>query len=212
MNRSQEIIHRPNGSRSGSNRNYLDCFFIPKSLSCVLRTILFLVPLVSCTSASAATAYFFKGQCHDSRVKVGTLDADLRVEAGDPIHCETAVLIELKNGRKLMQFLTGLGVLGFAGGTLDRSTNPTLTLLPIDRLYPIRDLGTSSDEQFETASKGEGALDGAEGFCFFEPKDLARVRSLSCVSKYVHGDIRTVHSIQMNVRKVDKTIKFPDVN
>lgn len=100
-----------------------------------------------------------------------------------------AVLFELKNGRKLMQFVTGLGVLGFAGAVLDR-TNPTMTLLPIDRLHPIRDIGTSSDEQLARASTGEGALDGAEGSCFFEAKDLMAVKAIACVSKYENGNIK----------------------
>ena len=160
--------------------------------------------------AQAATAYFFSGTCRDSRVKIGKLEDDLAKEPGDPIHCDVAVLLELKNGRKLMQFVTGIGALGFSGATLDQNTNPNMVILPVDRLYPVRDLGTTAEEQLKRSSQAEGAIDDVEGYCFFQPKKLARVTSLSCVTKYEKRGIKTVHSIKMDVRKVTRKTNFPD--
>lgn len=122
-------------------------------------------------------------QCYDSRVKWGTLDEDLTKESGDPIHCNMAILLEFRNGRKLISFLTGRGLLGFAGEGIDRETD--MTTFPIDRIHPIRDVkGMSSDEIIASEARGEGALEGAEGVCMFETKEFKTSKGLSCVSKY----------------------------
>jgi hypothetical protein len=167
--------------------------------------------LVLSGAANAATAWFFDGQCYDSRVKWGTMDEDLGTESGDPIHCDKAVLLVLKNGRNLVNFSTGRGVLGFAGGGIDRQSHPTITLLPVDRIYPIRDLqGMTSKEAIESGANREGALDGAEGFCFFGTKQFETSKELSCVSKYEVGNKKTVYSIKMKVRKVTKNANFSE--
>lgn len=132
---------------------------------------LLLLEFLCRSSASAATAWLFDGQCYNSHVKWGTLDEDLTKEAGDPIHCDKAVLIELRNGRKLINFTTGRGVLGFAGPGIDRQVNPTMAVLPIDRIYPIRDIqGMSRNEVVAGGAKREGALEGAEGFFISRPR------------------------------------------
>jgi hypothetical protein len=81
----------------------------------VVFLLLLLLVFLCDIPASAATAWFFDGQCYNSHVKWGTLDQDLTKEAGDPIHCDKAILIELRNGRKLINFTTGRGVFGFRG-------------------------------------------------------------------------------------------------
>jgi hypothetical protein len=158
--------------------------------------------------AGAATAWFFQGQCYDARVKWGTLDEDLRDEQGDPIHCLRAVLLELRNGRKLVNFITGRGILGFAGSGIDRETNPSLSIIPLDRIYPILDVeGMNSREAIEQSSKS--GLDGAEGFCFFD-KEIGHTSELSCVSKYESSNKKTVYSIKMKVQSVTKKANFPE--
>jgi hypothetical protein len=173
------------------------------------------IGLTLCLSTNivkADTMWFFEGNCHDSRVKWGTISDDMTKETGDPIHCNKAVLIELANGRKLMQFVTGLGVLGFSGREIDKVTNDKMSFIPIDTIHPIRDLGTKSDEIYDRSSKGEGMLRGVEGFCFFQAKDIKSSDSVSCVSKYENGNKKAVYSVQMKVSKVSKKLILPAPN
>lgn len=173
------------------------------------------IGLTACLStniAKADTMWFFEGECHDSRVKWGTPVDDMSKEPGDPIHCDKAVLMELANGRKLMQFVTGLGVLGFSGREIDKVTNDKMAFIPIDTIHTIRDLGTKSGEIYDRSSKGEGMLRGVEGFCFFQAKDIKSSDSVSCVSKYEHDNKKAVYSVQMKVNKVSKKLLLPTPN
>jgi hypothetical protein len=45
-----------------------------------------------------------------------------------------------------------------------------------------------------------------------EPKELSAVKELSCVSKYEHGNMKTVHAVRMKVTRVTKKNDFPDPN
>ena len=102
--------------------------------------------------------------------------------AGEPISCNQAVFMSLPNGRKVINFLKGggTGLLGFSGELLDQKNNPKLLALPVDRIYPIRDLGATPEEICRRGSAGEGVLDHAQGFCFFSSHDLVDTDELSC--------------------------------
>ena len=157
-------------------------------------------------SANAMTVWFFEGRCFKSYLKWGTPNDDLRKEAGDPITCEKAVLGQLPNGRVLMQFVTERGVLGFSGGGIDRETNPTMSILPVDRILPIRDYGQDTNEILKRSARGEGALNGAEGFCFFQSKDIDSSTQLSCTSKWEQGNKKVVYKVLMNITKASKKL------
>jgi len=167
--------------------------------------------LAVATPSHAATAWFIDGRCKQSYLKRGTPTDDLSKEAGDPISCDKVFMIALKNGRKLVQFSTGTGVLGFAGSEFDAKTNKTMLIMPIDRILPVRDLGKDAAEIVQRGSRGEGALNGAEGFCFFDKKQLDKITGMSCVSMHQQGDRKVVYKIEMDVTRVKREDNFPDL-
>ena len=162
--------------------------------------------LLSFEPASAADTWFFDGRCHESYLKSGATTADLTKEAGQSLRCEKAVVNEFKNGRKLINFATDDGVVGFAGPILDRRTNPKMTIMPIDTIYPRRDLGAIEDktlqEAFENALKVVEPLRGAKGYCFFDTKDFLKVTAISCASEIQLGEKRSVYSVHMTIEKI----------
>jgi len=169
------------------------------------RVVLFSLAIVYSSPAAAAIGWFFKGQCYDSYLKSGSTNADLRDFPPDVIRCEVAVLTELKNGRKLMNFVSGRGVLGFSGSVIGPLPNRNTLGIPIDRIYPIRDLGMDASEILKRASEGEGALKNADGFCFFEPGvNLAKTKNLSCISKFEDEKRKIVYRVLMKVDHVNR--------
>src|SRR5687768_4996153 len=126
------------------------------------------VALAVPVEASAATAWIYNGPCKDGSLKRGKTTDDLRSVGGETISCNQAILMELKNGRKLIHFNTKDGTpLGFAGPIFDTKTNPKILIVPLDRIYPVRDFGKDPKEIMRRTGAGEGVLDGAKGFCFF---------------------------------------------
>jgi len=123
--------------------------------------------------------------------------------AGEPISCNQAVFMTLPNGRKMINFLTGGGTipLGFSGEFLDRKSDPKLLTFPVDRIYPIRDLGTTPEEIWRRGSTGEGVLDHAEGFCFFSSHDLVDTDELSCGVGQVSGNKKITYYMMMKVAR-----------
>jgi len=165
----------------------------------------------SATSSSAATAWFLDGKCKESYLKRGTPTDDLTQEAGDPISCKKLSVIALKNGRKIVQFVTGTGVLGFAGSEFDTTTNKAMLIIPIDRILPVRDLGTEATEIMRRSSQGEGVLDGAEGFCMFDSKRIEKAKQMTCISMHERGNKKVVYRMMMDIRKATKDANFPDL-
>ena len=131
-----------------------------KICSITYITYICIISAALSSNVEAKPTWFFKGSCHDSRVKRGNSTTDLTLEAGDPIHCDLAILSFLKNGRILLQFHTGIGILGFAGPVFDRKSNPNVANIPIDRIYPIRDLGMKSPEILDRSELGTVTLCG----------------------------------------------------
>ena len=158
--------------------------------------------LLSFDPALAADSWLFDGRCHESYLKSGATTADLTKEAGQSLRCEKAVVSEFKNGRKLINFATDDGVVGFAGPILDRGTNPKMMILPIDTIYPRRDLGAIEDKTLQNALKGVEPLRGAKGYCFFDAKDFLKVTAISCASEIQLGEKRSVYSVHMTIEKI----------
>ena len=121
--------------------------------------------------------------------------------------------MELQNGRKLISFVrndsnehrTPLGLGG--GPALDRGKNAKLLMMPLDRIYPIQDLGTNPAEVGRRAASGEGTLDGADGYCFFSSHDILAAKELSCVARHQHMG----KTILFNVRMEANHISFQSI-
>jgi len=178
----------------------------------IVTIILCCCVLMISRAANAMTMWEFDGRCFESYSKGGTPYDDLTKKAGDTITCEAAVLMELPNGRLLMQFVTGRGVLGFSGGGIDKETDPTMAILPIDRILPVRDFGTNPDEIYRRSARGEGILNGAEGFCMFQSKDIQNSKELSCASKWEQGKRKVVYKVVMSVKSTKKSFFMPPSN
>jgi len=180
-----------------------------------LKTILTLLAaafsVLAAAPSQAATAWFIDGKCKQSYLKRGTPSDDLTQEEGDPISCNKVSIMALKNGRKLVQFVTGTGVLGFSGWEFDTTTNKTMLIVPVDRIMPVRDLGTETSEIMRRSAQGEGVLNGAEGFCMFDTKRIEAAKQMTCVSKHEVGNKKVVYKIEMDIRKVKKEPNFPDI-
>jgi hypothetical protein len=161
--------------------------------------------LCTASTAHASTVYFFDGACdQNSCIKVGSADLDFSNIKGAPIVCDAAVLVELSNGRELMQFTNkrgkNIGPLGFAGVGIDRHTNPKLALFPIDRIYPRQRLGPTPEETYSQGMNGT-PINGAEGFCVFDKHSIDKSKSLSCVSKIEKNGTKTIFKVIFNVTK-----------
>lgn len=163
------------------------------------------------TPSHAATAWFMDGKCKASYLKRGTPSDDLTLEEGEPISCKKLSVIALKNGRKVVQFVTGTGVLAFSGTEFDTTTNKKMLVVPIDRIHPVRDLGTEPAEIMRRSAQGEGVLEGAEGYCFFQTKKIETSKEMSCVAMHEIGNKKVVFKVQMDIRKAVKEANFPDL-
>ena len=154
----------------------------------------------SATPTEAQT-WFFTGKCEDSRVKRGSLSEDPRIQVGDKINCDIAIVSILTDGRLLVQFRTGLGVLGFAGAVLDETTYDTPSI-PIETIYPIRDLGMSKEEILQNSLQREGALtDGVEGICLLGSENFKSMRKMTCTAKHEVAEHGSVYSITINITR-----------
>ncbi|HKH82568.1 MAG TPA: hypothetical protein VKA25_02665 [Gemmatimonadales bacterium] len=179
------------------------------AVAVIAPVVLAFLPL----QAVAATAWIFNGPCKDGSLKRGQPTDDLRAITGETISCNQAILMELKNGRKLIHFNTQNGTpLGFAGTVLDTKTNPKLMIFPLDRIYPVRDLGQRPDDIYQRSRSGEGVLDGAQGFCFFNSHTLNEVTGLSCTAMHQIGDRKVVYRVGIDpaAKPIRKVLPDPE--
>jgi hypothetical protein len=103
-----------------------------------------------------------------------------------------------------MQFHTGTGVLGFAGPFLNETTDDT-TYLPIDKIYPVRDLGLSADEILKNSASGEGVIvDGVDGICTLNGSNFKHVRKIKCIAKHEIAQHKSVYSVTIDVSRVTR--------
>lgn len=165
-----------------------------------MRAVISLAAMLSASAvhlgAAEASTLAYSGRCVDqSYSKQGEQDADLTSEAGKAITCDFATISQFDNGRKFVQIATKRGrlsPLGFAGSTLDTSSNPRLTIMPIDRIYlPVPLPGKSE------------TVDGVEGFCFFQGHNLLKSDSLSCTAKIDIGTQKLIYRINFRITDVD---------
>ena len=101
-----------------------------------------------CHDALATDIWTFNGRCTVGVVKQAPPTVDMRNMRGSPIACDAASIMELDNGRKLVQFVQKRGELnppGFAGSEF-KYTEGNYSLA-VDRVYPQRALAGKTQEQ-----------------------------------------------------------------
>jgi hypothetical protein len=110
--------------------------------------------------------------------------------------------MELDNGRKLIQFAekrdTQSTPLGFSGSNYEPQGK--MIRMAIDRMYPRRSLGATPEETF--AGSMSGAVNNAEGFCFFSTRDFRSADGVSCVSKIEDGKTKIVFKVDFAITNV----------
>jgi hypothetical protein len=136
----------------------------------------------SCPGASAMDLWSFNGRCKEALVKQGSPYVEMHNIRGSPISCDAAFIMELDNGRKLVQFVQKRGKVsppGFAGSEF-KYTGGNYSLI-VDRVYPQRILAGKTTEQ--TFSESARTAIPAEGYCFFSNSDFSKLTEFSCVTK-----------------------------
>ncbi len=159
-----------------------------------LASILASAPL----SASAMDLWTFNGRCVDGVVKQAPPTVDMQSMRGSPISCDAASIMELDNGRKLVQFVQKQGKLnppGFAGDEL-KYTKGKYSLI-VDRVYPQRTLAGKSREQI--LNEGAKTAIPAEGYCFFSVSDFSKLTDFSCVTKTENADTKIIYRVSFKV-------------
>lgn len=140
----------------------------------------------------------FNGSCKKGVVKQGSPYADMHNIRGSVIYCDAASIMELDNGRKLVQFVQKRGKLippGFAGSEF-KNTEGQYSLI-VDRVYPQRSVaGKTVDQNYSEATKT--ALP-AEGYCFFSDPDFSKLTEFSCVTKTENADAKIIYSMVFHV-------------
>jgi hypothetical protein len=140
----------------------------------------------------------FNGHCEEGVVKQGSPYVDMQKMRGSGISCDAASIMELDNGRKLVQFIQKRGRInppGFAGSDL-KYTEEHYSLV-VDRVYPQRTLAGKTSEQI--LSESAKTAIPAEGYCFFSDSDFSKLTEFSCVSKTENADTKIVYRVSFKV-------------
>jgi hypothetical protein len=154
--------------------------------------------VAACPGASAMDLWTFNGRCAEGVVKQAEPSVDMRNMRGSPITCDAASIMELDNGRKLVQFVQKRGKLnppGFAGAEF-KYTEGNYSLI-VDRVYPQRTLAGKTTEQ--VFSEGAKSAIPAEGYCFFSDPDFSKLTEFSCVTKTENADTKIVYRVSFKV-------------
>jgi hypothetical protein len=140
----------------------------------------------------------FNGHCTEGTVKQATPSVDMTKMRGSGISCDAATIIELDNGRKLVQFVQKRGNLsspGFAGSQF-KYTGNNYSLI-VDHVHPQRTLSGKTPEQI--FSEGANSAIPAEGYCFFSNSDFSKLTEFSCVTKTENADTKIVYHVLFHV-------------
>jgi hypothetical protein len=157
------------------------------------------VLIAACSSqASGMDLWLFNGVCKDSLVNQGSPNVDMRNAPGSVISCDAASIMELDNGRILVQLAQKHGKTlppGFAGSEF-KYTEGNYSLI-VDRVYPQQILAGKTTDQIY----GEGGKTAmpAEGYCFFSNSDFSKLTDFSCVTKTENADIKILYSVSFKV-------------
>jgi hypothetical protein len=153
---------------------------------------------LACPSVSAMDLWTLNGHCMVGVVKQAPPSVDMRDMRGSAISCDAASIMELDNGRELVQFVQKRGKLnppGFAGAEF-KYTEGNYSLI-VDRVYPQRTLSGKTTEQI--FSEGAKSAIPAEGYCLFSNSDFSRLTEFSCVSKTENAETKIVYRVSFTV-------------
>ena len=150
-------------------------------------------------SAAEAQTTLYKAICKDSSFKDAQIGTDLSKVAGAEITCLGVTVSQLANKRINIQFLIpGQSVLGFSGDGLDAKSNPGLITLPLKRLYlPGRD---KSDTPM--------TVEGIDGFCFLDGKDIRSLTGIICIAKLDSGSRRQIYEVNSHLQGAGQTTQL----
>jgi hypothetical protein len=151
-----------------------------------------------CPGASAMDLWTFNGRCMVGVVKQAPPSVDMGKMRGAAISCDAASIMELDNGRKLVQFVLKRGKLnppGFAGSQF-KYTDGNYSLV-VDRVYPQRTLTGKTTEQI--LSEGAKTAIPADGYCFFSDSDFSKLTEFSCVTKTENADTKVVYQVSFKI-------------
>lgn len=151
-----------------------------------------------CGSAEAQTT-LYKAVCKDSSFKDAEIGTDLSQVKGTEITCFGVTISQLANKRVNIQFLIpGQAILGFGGDGLDEKANPGLITLPLKRVYlPGRD---KPDTPL--------TVEGIEGFCFLDGKNLHALTGIICIAKLDSGSRRQIYEVNSHLAGAGQTTQL----
>jgi len=151
--------------------------------------------------ALAMDVWTFHGACKDSTVKQGSSPVDNQDSA---ISCDAGYIMELGNGRKLVQFglkQSGLVPPGFAGGAFKYLDGHYALVL--DTVYPQRVTAGKTTEQIY--SETMKAAMPTEGYCFFNDANFSKLTQISCIAKTEGEDTNISYNLTFEIS--DITVK-----
>ncbi len=154
--------------------------------------------------ALAMDVWIFHGACKDSTVKQGSSHADNQVSA---ISCDAGYIMELGNGRKLVQFGLKQSELvppGFSGGAFKYLDGHYALVL--DTVYPQRVIAGKTTEQIY--SETMKTVMPTEGYCFFNDANFSKLTQISCIAKAESEDKNISYNLTFEIS--DITVKRYD--
>ncbi len=151
-------------------------------------------------SGAFAQTTLYKSSCANSSVKQGAPNEDLTNAPSAPITCQGVSLSALAGNHEVVQFIVpGQSVLGFGGDVLDRKSDPKFITLPVKRLYlPAF-----------TANGTPSVIEGAEGFCFLDGKELNSLKAILCVAQGMVNKQHVVYQVEAKMDGPAQTLGGP---
>ena len=151
--------------------------------------------------ALAMDVWTFHGVCKDSAVKQGSSHVDNQDSA---ISCDAGYIMELGNGRKLVQFGLKQSELvppGFAGGEFKYLDGHYALVL--DTVYPQRVTAGKTTEQIYSETMKTAMP--TEGYCFFNDANFSKLTQISCIAKAESEDTNISYNLTFEIS--DITVK-----
>ena len=169
------------------------------------RNILIVLLAVACSyQASAMDVWTFRGACKNSTVKQGPSHTDMNKIQGSVIVCDAGFMMELENGRKLVQFGLKQGdplPPGFSGGEF-KNLHGRFALV-LDTLYPQRSVAGKTTEQIYAETTKSATP--TEGYCYFSDSDFSKLTEISCTAKTDTADKKMIYDVTFAIS--DITVK-----
>jgi hypothetical protein len=151
--------------------------------------------------ALAMDVWIFHGACKDSTFKQGSSPVDNQDSA---ISCDAGYIMELGNGRKLLQFGLKQSELvppGFSGGAFKYVDGHYALVL--DTVYPQRVIAGKTTEQIY--SETMKTTMPTEGYCFFNDANFSNLTQISCIAKVESEDTNISYNLTFEIS--DITVK-----